>query len=306
MSDEVFTVEDQRNRGFYQIDNELITVYAPKIKANGIAVYNALVYHAGKKNKAGEREVWPSHKTLSKETGMCRSAVIKALEKLEEHGLIRIISGRYDEEKKANEPNKYILLSLKDGATKGGSTLNTLPPSTLNTQGVVCENDNPSMLNGLEQDSFNKTHLNNTLGEETAKAAPPPRANTSTDPKKVKPKKESNPHIQHEAVQVYRDVFHFYPDIPQSVAIANQVKDLSRWRETCEEWQLNKYRPQSVASILDRYEKQGALIDGTAKFNGRGSLATNGGRTKAQSEFERLRALPVEQQPNGGRWFASS
>jgi hypothetical protein len=111
------------------------------------------------------------------------------------------------------------------------------------------------------------------------------------NPKSTYPKspKQDNPYLENEGVQAYQKVFKKPPDIDQSLEIVTRVTDATRFESVCHEWKLNGWRAKSVASMIDRYEKQGALLDGTARFNGTGyngrsTLVGNGSRTfnKAQ------------------------
>jgi len=98
---ETYTVKDQRRRGWYWINNELLDRYADQIGPLGIAVYNALARRADSNGRC-----WPSHADIMRLTAIkSRTTVIECLKQLEEVGLIEIqhVEGR---------PNTYILKDI--------------------------------------------------------------------------------------------------------------------------------------------------------------------------------------------------
>lgn len=103
-------VVDHRTRPFYWIDKCIPTQYARLIKAQGIALYNALALHADR-----NQEARVSLDTLCNESGIeTREAVLKYLALLEQHGLIAIIRHR------GQRGNIYQLLDVvaNPGATR--------------------------------------------------------------------------------------------------------------------------------------------------------------------------------------------
>lgn len=103
-------VVDHRTRPFYWIDKCIPTQYARLIKAQGIALYNALALHADR-----NQEARVSLDTLCNESGIeTREAVLKYLGLLEQHGLIAILRHR------GQRGNVYQLLDVvaNPGATR--------------------------------------------------------------------------------------------------------------------------------------------------------------------------------------------
>lgn len=103
MSDQL---QDGRKPGFYIIDNELIDVYGEKIGPYGVAVYNALIRFAGRKENT-----FPTYETIAKRTGMSRIQAIRTVAALIEAGLI-------SKEKRRNKvggstSNLYTIIDLK-------------------------------------------------------------------------------------------------------------------------------------------------------------------------------------------------
>lgn len=72
---------------FYWIDPQVLDRYGPELKAQGIAVYNALAKHADK-----TRRCWPSVRKIATLTGMSERSVQRALNRLVALGLIDIES----------------------------------------------------------------------------------------------------------------------------------------------------------------------------------------------------------------------
>jgi len=71
------TIKDNRRHHFFQIDNEVIDNYGPAIGAIGIAIYSAIVRHAG-----ADGSSYPSHDTIATKTGVSRRSVIQYLSRM--------------------------------------------------------------------------------------------------------------------------------------------------------------------------------------------------------------------------------
>lgn len=78
-------VVQDRRRGFFTIDNEVIDRYGAQLKPTGIATYTGLARFANK-----EGECFPSQTTLAKRLGMSRMQVSREINKLETLGLIEV------------------------------------------------------------------------------------------------------------------------------------------------------------------------------------------------------------------------
>lgn len=110
------SIRHRGQTGWYRVDNEVLTTYAPLLKTTGIAVYNVLCKHAD----ADTQQCWPSHPTIAREAGCSVSTVKRALRVLVREGLIlkETISRRG-----GGVHNRYTLLSLKEKEDDGTSHL---------------------------------------------------------------------------------------------------------------------------------------------------------------------------------------
>src|SRR5690242_19769544 len=98
---------------FFQLTNDLLDVYGPKIGAIGVAVYNVLARHAD--HTTGE--CWPSIPRIARTLALCQATVKKYLHRLAIVGLITI-TPRRDE---AGDPtsNLYTLCDPASPARSG-------------------------------------------------------------------------------------------------------------------------------------------------------------------------------------------
>jgi hypothetical protein len=97
-------VRDIRQKNWYWINNDLLDRYAQTIKADGVAVYNAL---ARSDYQDGVARI--DYDTIAARSGVCRRNVRKTLDTLVSVGLIEVRS-RTDARGRA--ANEYVLLSL--------------------------------------------------------------------------------------------------------------------------------------------------------------------------------------------------
>ena len=107
MSPRQTSIRHRGQTGWYRVDNEVLTTYAPLLKTTGIAVYNVLCMHAD----WDSQQCWPSHPTIAREAGCSVSTVKRALRVLVREGLIlkETLS-----RKGGGVHNRYTLLSLKE------------------------------------------------------------------------------------------------------------------------------------------------------------------------------------------------
>ena len=107
MSPPQTSIRHRGQTGWYRVDNEVLTTYAPLLKTTGIAVYNVLCMHAD----WDSQQCWPSHPTIAREAGCSVSTVKRALRVLVREGLIlkETLS-----RKGGGVHNRYTLLSLKE------------------------------------------------------------------------------------------------------------------------------------------------------------------------------------------------
>ena len=130
---------DERRHNFFIVDNEVIMQHAAEIGAHGVAVYCALVCHAGNKGR------WDgSMSYLAKELGMSRRGVLNVLEKLEEKGLIGVERRRVGNNMKAT--NVYKILQVKKVSA-----------------------DVHEVHNDVNEPDVNDVHINNTYLEQDVK-----------------------------------------------------------------------------------------------------------------------------------------
>jgi len=102
-------IRDQRSPGWLWLRNEILDEYASRLGPTGIATYVALCRYAGNRSQ----ECWPSMATLAEAIGVSsRTTVAKALERIEEAGLIRI-EARYSDDG-SQTSNLYTLLAVED------------------------------------------------------------------------------------------------------------------------------------------------------------------------------------------------
>lgn len=103
-------VRDTRQRDWGWFNYSLLDTYGPLIKADGIAVYVALVRHADNATQTCH----PSYETLAGETGLSRRQVMRVIERLATVGLLRVTpqSTTTTEGKRVHAANRYTLLAL--------------------------------------------------------------------------------------------------------------------------------------------------------------------------------------------------
>jgi len=80
------SVRDMRDGNWYWINRAVLHIYGPKLKASGIAVYNALASFANFKTQS----CFPTQKALAELTGMSRRTVSRKIKLLKELGLIKV------------------------------------------------------------------------------------------------------------------------------------------------------------------------------------------------------------------------
>jgi hypothetical protein len=81
-------LRDERERGWFHLDNAIIDEYLPKIGVTAFAVYACIVRHSDRAGNA-----FPSYTTLQKELGCGRAQVAAAIKKIVDAGLVTITTG---------------------------------------------------------------------------------------------------------------------------------------------------------------------------------------------------------------------
>lgn len=132
-------VRDMRAGGWFQIDNEIITVHAKKIGVYGVAIYAMLAEMAGKENKT-----WPGLEYICNTLGISKPTAIKALKLLESEQLISI--------DQTNKYNIYYLLQVK----KTSKSNLPIKPEQVNDVYSQSKGDLPISVNDVYP---NKTHI---------------------------------------------------------------------------------------------------------------------------------------------------
>ena len=98
-----FKVRDKRNKGWFYIDNEYLNGLGRYLGPTCIAVYVSLCRHAN-----NNQECFPSQTKIAEEIGSTDRSVRRAIKKLEEHNVIRLIRERKSGGQWLN--NTYYLL----------------------------------------------------------------------------------------------------------------------------------------------------------------------------------------------------
>lgn len=85
MSEEI-KIRDNRDGGWFPIDNELLEVYGPELGVYCIAVYNALSMYANRNTQT----CYPSYNTIASLISCSRRQVIRSVKKMAEFGILHI------------------------------------------------------------------------------------------------------------------------------------------------------------------------------------------------------------------------
>jgi DNA-binding Lrp family transcriptional regulator len=298
MTDEI---RDARGSHWFYQDNEIVDLYGPKIGAYAIAVYTVLARRANDTTQ----QCFPSYSSIGKSLSISRNAVIQALRKLEEHGLIKIET-RINPDDGGVTSNLYTLLKVRKDYPP---VLHKDGGSTPQVPGVVPVKDGPGTPQVPEEDSIKKTNFNKTNRESVNAQAPVSFSTKAHNP--------LNPEIEQFKGNWIKTLDLSCPSdkwIDTHIALYGKKAMLIGIYEAgnAKAPVRNKSYIVAIARDLSPERLEEFTDDGYPKpktqfsrtTNGRGStLGGNGSRTKAQSEFERLRALPAEQQPNGGKYL---
>lgn len=147
---------DDRQPGWYYIDNALHDEYGPKIGALGIAVYATLARHA---NRA--RVSWPSYSKIAASLALSRPTVIATVRVLVEHGLVRVETIKEDGRRPYNRYTLVKLLSHDIG--KGDLPVKDVDQCTTGKAGLLVKDVSSTGKAGLpllvKDVYWNKTQL---------------------------------------------------------------------------------------------------------------------------------------------------
>jgi DNA-binding PadR family transcriptional regulator len=90
--------------------------------------------------------------------------------------------------------------------------------------------------------------------------------NETTIPETTGETTEKREGTYHPAVSLY---FEFYPNqmlgADQKAEIEKRISDLKRWRSALSYWKNNRYRPQSITKMCDRYDEEKSVVDSEKK-----------------------------------------
>jgi DNA-binding MarR family transcriptional regulator len=263
--------------GFAPIDNRVVTVYAEHIGAIALALYTVLSVHASH----ATRTCYPSLRYLSRHLKLSQPTVLKAIQVLEEVGLIAVARVRTKQGQR--RVNVYTLLSIREGQQAPlpvGNNVDhrgsaALPPAADDVNDVAHRGkpalapvlndvEHPAKPDLAEQYVINKTQENKRESVNKGLAEPPAPT--------------PDPQLDHPAVKAYRDTCKRTPDETQRAAIAAAVTDLARWQEIVRQWLLTGYRKQNVAGMLDWYQNGIPDKGGSHGWGGGARLGFQGNR----------------------------
>jgi DNA-binding Lrp family transcriptional regulator len=83
---EKIEIRDLRDGDWYWIERSVLNIYGKRLKASGIAVYNALALFANSKTQM----CFPTQKAIAELLGLSRRTVIRKIRELEALGLIKV------------------------------------------------------------------------------------------------------------------------------------------------------------------------------------------------------------------------
>lgn len=183
-------VEDHRPQHWFWIDNLLIDEYLPAIGSHGLAIYALLARYANAK-----REAFPSLRRLQQQLHLSRHTLLKYLDLLEIHGLIK--RTRRPSTYGDNESNLYILMEIPSIPIQRGGAL-VAPPGAKYAQSEFVPVVQPvhhlvqplhpgGATSAPEVDLLNKTYkereeeLSSTILSGTGKLSPVPEEIKDTE-----------------------------------------------------------------------------------------------------------------------------
>lgn len=124
-------LQDERRRGFYMIDNDIIDKYGAEIGVYGIAVYSFIARYASGKNDSA----FPSYQTIADKLGISRPKAVTTINKLVDLGLIK--KEKRTDDAGDSTSNLYTLVDMGGGKPHLPPSKQGLPPSTSDLPGVV-------------------------------------------------------------------------------------------------------------------------------------------------------------------------
>lgn len=138
-------IRDSRGKEWFWLDNEYLNGYAKYLGVTCTSVYISLCRHSDNTTQT----CFPSMEKIGEELGIKRQAVGRAIKKLQDWGIISVVT-KYNKESKKRENNIYTLMAKSEWKDK---------PCTNKEHGKPCTPNDKSHV--LERNS-NKTHINKT------------------------------------------------------------------------------------------------------------------------------------------------
>lgn len=186
------TLHDQREPGFFIVDNEVLDLFGPQIGVYGFAVYCVLAKYANKKGEGA----FPSYQAIADMVGMSRPKAFDGVKLLVKCGLV-VKTPRFSETGDQTT-NAYTLVNVK--ALAAGSKPDLPPPSKRGLPPPVNVVYHPSKPRLHDQDPINKTQLDQDKSKREdarrsvpdAPAEPPPPTLTS-QPQNTQPQPPTAP-----------------------------------------------------------------------------------------------------------------
>lgn len=180
------TGSDKRNK-FFMIDNRVVRNYG--LTPHQGWLYAVIVYHLDRK----ENDAFPSIATLAKESGMSKPSAIKAIQHLEQVGLIRVT--RTTTEKGDNAVNHYALMDAITLAQVGRR-----PSSMGGVVNDVNQGGKPGLPGVVNDVDHNNTHSNKTQEQDLR----PNGRTASGEPQKPKP--QTLPEPSPEELDAFKEI----------------------------------------------------------------------------------------------------
>jgi hypothetical protein len=126
-------IRDMRDGDWYWIDKAVLSFYARKLGASGIAVYNVLAYFANTKTQT----CFPTQQAIAELLGLSKRTIIRKIKLLEKLNLIKV-------ERKRGRCLYCLLKPKVTGESPGGDKKDTseVTPGNLNNNYLTRINNN--------------------------------------------------------------------------------------------------------------------------------------------------------------------
>lgn len=139
-------IRDARRKEMFRMDDEYLNGYARLCGINATGVYMSLCRHANKE----KQECWPSLKLLQEELALgSHNTVSKAIDKLEEWGIIQVERKR-DEKTKRQKVNVYTLMDKSYWKEKPMSLSDTRADVILEAEPMSFTHEKPTSPDDVE------------------------------------------------------------------------------------------------------------------------------------------------------------